>query len=140
VKQRVLVDINVLLDVLARREPYYAASAAVWTLAETRVIEGLISAVSIVTVYYLLHRAADHAAAMRGIRLLRDIFHVIPLDGPVIDDAIVSTLRDFEDAVQYHSALRAGAGIIVTRDVRHFSKSGIPVLTPEAFVSRAQQS
>ncbi len=134
--QRGLVDINILLDVLARREAHYAASAALWAAAETRTINGLVSATSIVTLYYLLHRAADHATALRGIRLVREIFHVIPVDGPLIDAALASPLRDFEDAVQYHSAVKAGAAIIVRRDMRHFKNSAIPVLSPAAFLSR----
>ncbi|MGC8542010.1 MAG: type II toxin-antitoxin system VapC family toxin [Phycisphaerae bacterium] len=133
--QRVLVDINILLDVLARREPHYAASAALWAAAETRAIEGLVSATSIVTLYYLLHRAANRATALRGIRLVRELFHVIPVDEVLIDEAMVSPLHDFEGAVQYHSALRAGVAIIVTRDMRHFKNSAIPVLSPAAILA-----
>jgi predicted nucleic acid-binding protein len=132
---RVLVDINVLLDVLARREPHYMASAGVWTAAETKTIQGLVSAHSITTLYYLLRRAADHATALRGIRLIRDIFQILPVDGTVIDEALASPWRDFEDAVQYQCALRAEATLIVARDVRHFRRSAIPVLSPEAFLA-----
>jgi hypothetical protein len=58
------------------------------------------------------------------------------VDSALIDEALASPLRDFEDAVQYHSALRTNADMIVTRDARHFRRSAIPVLTPEAFLAR----
>jgi len=136
--QRALVDINVLLDVLAQREPHYAASAAVWAAAETGEIDGLVSATSVTTLYYLLRRAADHATALNGIRLMRRIFRVIPVDAALLDEALASPLHDFEDAVQYHGALRAGAAAIVTRDVRNFRGASLPVRTPEAFLARSE--
>ena len=134
---RVLVDINVLLDVLARREPHYAASAAIWAAAETHAIQGLVSANSITTLYYLLRKASNHATALRGIRLVGAVFVIVPVDATLIEKALNSPLGDFEDAVQYENALRAKATAIVTRDVRHFKDSSIPVLPPNTFLARA---
>ncbi len=133
--RKVLIDINVLLDVLARREPHYAASAALWALGETGSVDGLVSATSITTLYYLLRRAANHTTALRGIRLVCDIFTVLPVDRLVIGEALAEPLRDFEDAVQYQCALQAGATAIVTRDLRHFQGCSVSVMTPEAFIN-----
>ena len=134
---RLLVDINVLLDVLANRQPHYDASAAVWAAVETRTVVGWVSANSITTLYYLLRKVSNHATALRGIRLVNEVFMVAPVDASLIEKALVSPLGDFEDAVQYENALRAKATAIVTRDVRHFRHSAIPVLTPDAFLATA---
>ena len=132
---RLLVDINVLLDVLAQRQPHYTASAALWAAVERREVIGCVSANTITTLYYLLRKLSNHATALRGVRLVNEVFVISPVDAALIEKAIQSSLGDFEDAVQYESALRSKATAIVTRDVRHFRRSAIPVLTPEAFVA-----
>jgi len=64
---RVFVDTNLLLDVLARREPFYTVSARVWTLAETGACEALISAISFNNIYYIVRKARDTATARRAL-------------------------------------------------------------------------
>jgi predicted nucleic acid-binding protein len=132
---RVHVDINVLLDVLAHREPHFAASAAVWGAAETGRIHGQVSANSLTTLYYLLRRAANRSTALEGVRLVRDVFEVVPVDLELIDRALASKRRDFEDAVLIESALRAEANAIVTRDAQHFENAGIAVMSPHRLTS-----
>lgn len=132
--QRALVDINVLLDVLARREPFLADAVGVWSAAETGRIRGLVSADSFSTLYYLLRRASNHRTALRAMRLIRDVFEIVPLDDQLIHQAIDSPLGDFEDAIQYHSAVRGKADCIVTRDLKHFRRAELPVVAPEAFL------
>jgi len=133
--QRILVDINVLLDVLAQRSPHYVASAAVWAAVENREVAGWVSANSVTTLYYLLRKISNHVTAMRGIRLVHEVFSIAPVDAALIEKALHSSLSDFEDAVQYESALRVKATAIVTRDVRHFQHASIPAVTPEIFVA-----
>ena len=55
-KSRVLVDVNVVLDVLTSREPNYDVSAAVWTLVEGDAVEGVVAAHTVTTVHYLVGR------------------------------------------------------------------------------------
>lgn len=131
---RVLVDINVLLDVLARREPHLAAAAELWSAAETGRIRGLVSADSFSTLYYLVRRASNPRTALRSVQLLRDVFEIVPLDSQVVHQAIDSPLGDFEDAIQYHSALRGKADCIVTRDLKYFRNAELPVMAPDAFL------
>ena len=138
-KDTVLVDINVLLDVLARREPHFAASVRIWDAVETRVIQGVVSANSITTLYYLLCKVANHDVALRGIRLMSEIFAILPVDRALIEQAMNSDIADFEDAVQYESALGAKVTAIITRDVRHFKNAAISVLSPEVFLARLQR-
>lgn len=131
--KRALIDINILLDVLGCRQPHYNAAAAVWSAAETRRFEGMVSADSFSTLYYLLRQQSDHRTAMRGIRLVGDVFSIIALDEQIIAQAMNSPVKDFEDAIQYHSALRGQAECIVTRDLRHFRAADLPAMPPDAF-------
>lgn len=133
--KRVLVDINVLLDVLARREPFLANAVEIWSAVETGRIRGLVSADSFSTLYYLLRRASNHRTALRALRLIRDVFEIVPLDEQLIHQALDSPMSDFEDAIQYVSALRSEADCIVTRDLGHFRGIELPVLAPDAFLA-----
>jgi len=131
----VFVDTNVLLDVLAKREPFYEHSVAVWTLAEQGKIRGLISALSFANTYYIVNKLQNRAVALRTMRQLRDSFFAVPLDDQILNQAIDAGFKDFEDAVQYFSALRADAACIISRNPDHFPSSDLPVLSPGEFLA-----
>ena len=130
----VLVDTNVLLDVLARREPHYRASAQVWTLAERGQIAAFISAISYNNVYYIVRKAESKSAADQALKLLRDVFDSVAPDPKIINQAIDSECDDFEDAIQFHSAVRARAQVLITRNPGDFPRSELAVATPEEFL------
>lgn len=132
--QRPFIDLNILLDVLAQREPYAIASSQVWSVAETGQVHAMVSADSFSTLYYLLRRYSDAKTAKRGLSLVLDVFHVIALDEKMIRQSLQSTVKDFEDAVQYLCALHGPADCLVTRDIRHYRKAEIPVMKPEEFL------
>ncbi len=138
--RRPLIDINVLLDVLARREPFVADALGVWTAAESGRIQAMVCADSFTTIHYLVRRASSHQKAMRAMRLIREVFDVAAVDDGVIERAIESPLGDFEDAVQYESAIWARADCIVTRDVDDFRTAKLPVLTPAGFCAALHES
>jgi len=132
---KVFCDTNVLIDVLARREPFYKESARVWTLAEAGQIQGIISALSVANAFYVLNRIEGREAAHQGVLLLRDIFSPVALDEQILNQAMDSAFDDLEDAVQFFSALRAEALCLVTRNPRHFPAGDIPVQTPAEFLA-----
>jgi predicted nucleic acid-binding protein len=131
---KVFLDTNVLLDVLVRREPHCIAASEIWSRVEKGALDGHISAISFNNVYYVLRRIADRSPAAEGLRLLRDVFHVVSLDERIIHSAMDSEFADFEDAIQFFSAHRAGADFIITRNTRHFPAQPIAVVTPEEFL------
>lgn len=126
----VFLDTNVLIDVLAKREPFYADSARLWTLAEQGRIEGFVSVISFNNIYYVVRRLRTRQVADRTMVLLRDTFTPVSLDKQILDQAIDGGFKDLEDAIQYFIAIRAGAECIVSRDASAFPKSDVPVLTP----------
>ena len=133
---RVLVDTNVLLDVLGRREPFWSQAGRVWTLAETGRLEACISAISYNNTYYVARKWGGKEQAEKALRLLRDVFETVDLTGKVLLQAMDSGMDDFEDAIQYFSALHGGAGTIVTRNPRDFPRTGPTVLTPGELLAR----
>jgi predicted nucleic acid-binding protein len=135
---RVFLDTNVLLDVLTAREPFYADSARVWTLVESK-RAGSIAAVSVTNLYYIVRKLRGHAAAMKMIAALRQAFSTAACDEVTIDRAAALGMGDFEDAIQYVSALAVRADWLVTRNVGHFPDTGLPVVTPAEFLAAVEK-
>jgi predicted nucleic acid-binding protein len=132
---KVFVDTNILVDVLARREPFYQDSAYVWTLAEQGRVAGFVSVISFNNIYYVVRRLRTRRVANRMMVLLRDTFTPVALDKQILDQAIDAGLSDLEDAIQYFSAVRAGADCVISRDAGAFPKSDLLVLTPQELLA-----
>jgi predicted nucleic acid-binding protein len=131
---KIFVDTNVLLDVLGKRVTFYGAAAAIWTLAEQRKIEAIISAVSFTNIFYIVRKLESRATAMKAIRQLRKVFVLAACDEEVISKALDLDFKDFEDGVQLASAVRAKAFCLVTRNPSHFARDLLPILTPREFL------
>lgn len=132
---RVHVDTNVLLDVLAEREPFWRSSAQVWSLAESGRLEAFVSAISYNNCFYIVRKYAGQARAYETLRILRDVFRPVPLTEQVLNQAMDAGFADFEDAIQYFSALHARAEILVTRNPDDFPKPALAVLSPTEFLA-----
>ncbi len=133
---RVLLDTNVALDYLLRRPPFFAEARTIWLAARSGAFEPYVSGITPVNVFYVARKVHGAQIAARIVGLLARTVHVSPIDDAVIQAALVSPLRDFEDAVQVASAVAAGLDLIVTRDVNDFRGATLPVFTPGAFIAR----
>jgi predicted nucleic acid-binding protein len=127
----VLVDTNILLDVLQRRTPFDVAAAQVWQRSESGSLAGFVAAISFNNVFYIARKQVGVSAAMDAVRAVRGAFRVVPLDEAVLDDGIVATTNDLEDAIQAVSARSISADYIVTRNAADFAAFGVPTATAE---------
>jgi predicted nucleic acid-binding protein len=127
---RVLFDLNVILDVLQQREPFYRASAGVLASAEMERVEGWIAAHSVTTLFYLLAKERSRQLARIAIGDLLSILSVATVDQSVIEQALNLPYNDFEDAVQMMAAARLAADYLVTRNVDDYTESLLPVVQP----------
>ncbi|MGQ0656645.1 MAG: PIN domain-containing protein [Chromatiales bacterium] len=131
---RLLLDTNVVLDVLTKREPHWHASAGVLALVESGKAKGLIAAHGVTTLHYLLSRHLGHARANSAIADLLTLVKVATVNHETIMYALSLGWRDFEDAVHAACALSARASHIITRNTRDYKPLLIPALTPEEFL------
>ncbi len=132
--KKLLVDTNILLDLLARRIPFYDEAAGLFLLAERGIIELTVSAISMVNTHYVLKRQLSEQEVRKVLRDLRLLVGVLPVDQKITDLALNSDFKDFEDAIQYHTALEYAQEIIITRNLADFKHSSIPVMTAGQFV------
>lgn len=127
---KVLLDTNVVLDQLLAREPHVGAAEQVMSLVDTGRLDGLICSTTVTTIHYLASKAVGPKAAAEHIRKLLTMFDVACVDHDVLRNALDCGFADFEDAVVYEAARRSGANAIVTRDVKGFAASELPVFSP----------
>jgi predicted nucleic acid-binding protein len=129
-KLKVLIDLNVILDTLQKREPFYAASARVLACAETGRVDGLVAAHSLTTLFYLMAKSQSPEQARVVLSDLLRFLTVATVDHATIEYALNLPYRDFEDAVQMMAAAGAGAQYLITRDIADYRLGPLPVLQP----------
>lgn len=134
-KVRLFFDTNIILDLLAHRDPYFESVAKLVTLADQGEIIIVASALSYSTLNYLLSKYENAEIAQDKLRKFRIISEVSDLDDTIIDKGLNSNFRDFEDALQYFCAVKSGCDILITRNSKDFKESKIPVMTTEEFLA-----
>lgn len=136
---RLLLDLNIFLDVILDRRPHADVAAALWAAIERGGGRGLISAHGVTTIFYLLEKARDAAFARRGVERLIGVFEVAPVDHSVIRRALTLAWPDFEDAVCAAAAEAAACDALVTRDPDGYPDAPIPVIDPAAAIGWLSQ-
>ena len=135
---KVFVDTDVILDLLARRIPHFHFSAVLFTFAEMKKLELYATPLIIANTFYILRKQLGNDSAKNALRKLRIHLHVIDSTESVIDKALNSDFSDFEDAIQYYTALEYGIPVILTRNIRDYKKASIVVQTPESYLVTKQ--
>ena len=128
--KRVLLDVNVVLDVLLNRLPFADTSSEVWAVIERGEAEGLLSAHAVTTLHYLNAKAVGGRMARETTDALLSVFAVAGVDDAVLNTALALNWADFEDAVTAAAAKRAKCEALVTRNPTDFKGSAVRVLTP----------
>jgi predicted nucleic acid-binding protein len=134
-KRKVFVDTDIIYDLLAKRDPFYLAAARLFTLADEGKIQVFISALSLPNVHYLLSKKKSEEEAKQILRKFKILVNVTPLDEKIIDLALNSEFSDFEDAIQYFSALQNEVEVLLTRNLKDYKKAQISVLTARDFIN-----
>ena len=132
---KVLLDLNVLMDVLQRREPFFASAASVCEWGEKWQNTLAIPAHAVTTVSYIVRKSAGANAESKALDWLLKNFAVIPSDVAVFRLARTFGMEDFEDAVVAASAEMSGCSYVITRNVQDFLGSSVPAIQPVEFLS-----
>lgn len=132
---KVFLDTNVILDLLAERIPFFDSIAKVATLADQRKLTLFASPLSFTTVEYVLNKFESSEAVLNKLRKFKIICKVCEVNEETIEKGLNSSFKDFEDAVQYFTAVQSNCSIIITRNGRDFKNSSIPIMTAEEYLS-----
>lgn len=136
---RIFLDTNVLVDFCAEREPFYADAAAIIDMGYNKEAKLIASSLTLVNIAYVMRKVKPHSLVMQKIDQLVNLCAISSIDRQTIASTIAAQPTDFEDAVQYHSALQAKADLIISRDTKGFAEFDLPVMTPAEFIARCAE-
>ena len=132
--KRIFLDSDILLDALLKRQHFLLPAMNVLALADKKSsFQLMTSAVAFVNVHYFLDKF-DRPNKYQLLNFLKPNISILNVDEKIIDLALRKGSNDFEDSVQYFTALNAGANAIITRNKKDYIQSEIPVLTAEEFL------
>ncbi|NJL37310.1 MAG: PIN domain-containing protein [Leptolyngbyaceae cyanobacterium SM1_4_3] len=131
---KVLIDTNILVDVALDRNPFFDQSEQIVRLAEQRQIEGYISASTFSDLYYVIRRVKGRDWTFQFLQQMSAICQIATVDQAVISMALTLNFRDFEDAIQYSTAVVNQLDAIATRNPQDFAEAALQVMAPDALI------
>ena len=134
--ENIFVDTDVIFDLLAKREPFYEYSAQLFTLADKQELTICVSSLCFGNINYILSKQKSATEARKILSRFKVLVKVLPVDDKIIELALNSDFKDFEDAIQYYCAIENGINVLITRNLKDFKHARIPVLTAEEFVKQ----
>jgi len=132
------IDTDVIIDFLLDRKPFSREAAIIFTLIEQKKLRGYSSSLTFSNLYYVLRKIESHNKVISKLDSLSKLVGILKVEEQTIKNALASGFPDFEDSIQYYSAIyNKKIDVIITRNIRDYKKSNIPVMTPGDFLKTA---
>jgi predicted nucleic acid-binding protein len=132
---RIFIDTDIILDLIQKRTPFYNDAVRLFSLIEEKQIAGHVSPLIFANLYYILRKANSKMFAIQTLVRLKALVSVLTIDEKIIELALSSGFKDFEDAIQYYAALGANLKYLITRNKADYRESGIIVCTAREYLS-----
>ena len=134
--EKIFVDTNVVIDLLAKREPFYKEAQDLFTLSDKKEIQLFISSLTFANAYYSIVRHHKEVDAKKYLSKFKVLVNILSLEDKAIELSLASDFKDFEDGLQYFVAMDNESDIIITRNKKDFVNSKIPVMTAGEYLSK----
>ena len=133
------IDTDIALDLLSSRQPFYPYAARLFSLADTGKIKLYVSSLCFNNIHYMLSKQYNRASAKEILIRFKILVTILAVDDKIINLALYSSFADFEDAIQYYTAMENNIPILITRNIRDYKESTIPVMTAEVFLKKTKK-
>lgn len=138
---KLFVDSDVVIDFFTDREPHANPASELFELNEQGIIKVYLSALSINNIYYIVRRFLGHKKTIEVVELLAEMTEIVGTTKKEIIQALKNDFSDYEDSVQYSSALTIKKlDTIITRNVKDYRNSSIAVMTPLNFLKMKEKN
>ena len=138
--ENIFVDTNIIIDLLAKREPFYKDAQDLFTLSDKKEIQLCISSLSFANTYYSIVKHHKDIDARKYLAKFKVLVKVLPLEDKAIELALASNFNDFEDGLQYFSAIDENCKAIITYNTQDFYFSNIPIFMPKDILCQDAKS
>ncbi|MCC4214729.1 type II toxin-antitoxin system VapC family toxin [Leeuwenhoekiella parthenopeia] len=136
--KRLLIDTNIVIDILSKRDGFYEDAAVLFSLGDRNQLQLTISSLTLANTNYILTRLTSAKESREILRKFKVLVEVLSLDDKITELALSDErFIDFEDGLQYYSALENQIDVIITRNKKDFKNSKLPVLTPKEYLAKA---
>lgn len=132
---RILIDTNIVIDLLAKREQFYLNAQQIFTLSDLKKVKLYVSSLTFANTYYVLSQSLKISDARKILRRFKVLVEILPMNDKIIDLSLESDFKDFEDAIQYFTAIENKLDMILTRNIKDFKSSKLPVLSPPDYLN-----
>lgn len=136
---QILVDTNIVIDLLAKRDKFLTEAQELFTLSDRKKVKLYVSSLTFANTNYILSQSLKVENSRKILRRFKVLVDVLPMDDKIIDLSLDSEFKDFEDAIQYYTALENNLELILTRNLKDFKLSKIPVLTAKDYLQLRKQ-
>lgn len=138
---KLFIDSDVVIDFFTDREPHVNPASELFELNEQGTVKLYLSAISINNIYYIVRRFLGHKKTIEVVELLTEMTEIIGTTKKEILQALKNNFSDYEDSVQYSSALTIkDLDAIITRNIKDYRNSSIAVMTPLNFLKMKENN
>ena len=134
-KDKVFLDSDVILDLLTEREPHLEAVINIFIEIQNKKISAYTSPVVIANVFYIMARHTNKNTALKALIKIKSLIKVLSCGDDEIELALSSDFTDFEDSIQYYTALNHKIDFILTRNVKDYKNANMNVVTPLEYIA-----
>jgi predicted nucleic acid-binding protein len=131
--KKLLIDTNIVIDIVIAREPFLIDSEKVFEVIDNIEVKGFLTSNTITDIYFVVKKSEGHKKTIEILKEMLNFLEIIAVDKEIILNSLESGITDFEDAIQYFSALENEIDFIITRNKKDFKNSKIPLLTPKEY-------
>ena len=137
----IFVDTDIILDIITGRQPFSIEASRLFTLIEEEALAAYASSLSFSNLYYVLRKYASHQKVVARLDEVSDLLKILNVDESIVKEALRSRFKDFEDALQCYSAQgNSLIDVIITRNIKDYKPSELPVMTPGTFLKTYHHS
>ena len=124
---KTFVDSDIILDLLQERKPFFKDALTLFALIEKGNIQGYVSPLIFSNLYYILRKFRNAKFAVSSLLRLKLLVKILPINEKIINLALSSDFKDFEDAIQYYSVLENNIPHLITRNKKDYKKSDLVI-------------
>ncbi|MFN8416136.1 MAG: PIN domain-containing protein [Cytophagaceae bacterium] len=132
--ERIFVDTDIILDLLAKREPHYSHAATLFSLADLNKVELCISPLTYYTISDIIFQQSSSKKSRMNLMKLKTLITFLPVNDRIIELTLTSNFKDFEEGIQYYTAQEYNIKTLITRKLKEYKSAEITILTAEQYL------